>query len=306
MRLSLPPSLEVGAAAAGAGVVLANKISEGIMKLLIISGTPKTDGVTYSFVETAEKMAKQLGAEAEVLRLSGLKLSKCKMCDDGWGVCFKDHYCIFGEKDGFNELLKKVDAADAYIYITPVYWGEVSEEMKIFIDKLRRCEATKQWDSRDEQVSFHKGKPSIAVAVAGGGGGGIISAFADFERAISQMSGDEWPRESSGMFDWIAVNRWNQTYKREALSAAIKAMVNHKRHPKIVDVSTRDDYELLLVFDNGEKRIFDVKPYLGRKPHSELKDLELFKQAKVSGFKIEWRPRLDIDTYAMYEESKAL
>ena len=276
------------------------------MKLLIISGTPKTDGLTYSFVETAEKAAEELGVDVEVLRLSGLNLSKCRMCDDGWGVCFSEHYCIFGEKDGFSELQKKVHAADAYVYITPVYWGEVSEETKIFLDKLRRCEATKQWDSREEQVSLHRGKPSIVVAAAGGGGGGIISTFADYERAIQQMGGDEWPRESSGIFDWIAVNRWNQVYKREALRAAIKAMVNHKRHPKIVDVSTRDDYELLLIFDNGEKRVFDVKPYLGAKPHSELKDPELFKQAKVSGFKIEWRPRLDIDTYSMYEESTAL
>lgn len=197
------------------------------MKLLIISGTPKTDGVTYSFVKVAEDTIAELGMEAEVIRLAGMNLTKCKMCGDGWGICFKEHYCVFGKNDGFSELQEKVKEADAYIYITPVYWGEISEELKIFVDKMRRCEATKQWDDRKEEVSFFAGKPSLLVAVAGGGGGGIVSCFADLERAIAQWSGDSWPREKAGIFDFVAVNRWNQEYKRETLKAAIKEMVKY-------------------------------------------------------------------------------
>jgi len=194
-------------------------------KILIISGTPKTDGVTFSFVKAAEEQVSKLGHKAQVVRLAGLGLTKCAMCNDGWGICFKEHKCVFGDKDGFNELQLAVRDADAYIYITPVYWGEISEEMKLFIDKLRRCQATKQWDEREDEVSFLKGKPSILVAVAGGGGGGIITAFEDLERAITQCGGNERPREKAGVFDYIAVNRWNQELKREALKASIGEMV---------------------------------------------------------------------------------
>jgi multimeric flavodoxin WrbA len=193
------------------------------MNILIISGTPKTDGITHSFVQAAEETITALGHEAETLPLSRLPLAKCQMCDDGWGICFKSHRCL--HDDPFNAAQEKVQHADAYIYITPVYWGEVSEDMKIFLDKLRRCQATKQWDDREEEVSFLKGKPSILVTNAGGGGGGILTALADIERAIAQMSGDQWPREKGGIFDYIAVNRWNQDYKREAFKAAIRAMV---------------------------------------------------------------------------------
>jgi len=195
------------------------------MKILIISGTPKKDGITFSFVKAAEEASLNAGAGAEVIRLSGMNLAKCKMCEDGWGICFKEHICKFGDSDGFNELQNKVRDADAYIYITPVYWGEISEEMKIYFDKLRRCQATKQWDDKDEEGSALAGKPSIMVAVAGGGGGGIVTTFADIERAVSQMGGDSWPRETAGVFDYIAVNRWNQDYKRDAFASAIKAMV---------------------------------------------------------------------------------
>ena len=205
------------------------------MKLLIISGTPKTDGITYSFVTAAEEAAKDLGIESDVIRLHGKDgqggedLNKCKMCYEGWGVCFKEHYCAFGEKDGFTALQKKMKEADAYVYITPVYWGEISEEMKIFIDKLRRCEATKQWDVRESEVSILKGKPSIIVANAGGGGGGTITAFMDIKRALVHMGGDAQPRETVGIFDMIAVNRWNQEYKRTTLKAAIAEMVAYHR-----------------------------------------------------------------------------
>ncbi|MDR2599429.1 MAG: NAD(P)H-dependent oxidoreductase [Oscillospiraceae bacterium] len=274
------------------------------MKLLIISGTPKTDGITYSFVKTAEETAKTLGIEAETITLSSMNLNKCKMCDDGWGMCFYEHYCIFGEKDGFTKLQQKVKEADAYIYLTPVYWGEMSEELKLFMDKLRRCEATKQWDSRVEEVSFHKGKPSIFVAVAGGGGGGCGATFVHLERAIGPMGGDEWPKEHAGIFDCISVNRWNQRYKREALKAAITTMYDFFKRPRAVSVEALPDYKLLITYDNGEKQTFDVTPYLEMKSHNVLKDITLFNKAKVSGTKIEWRPLLDIDIVDIYPHSK--
>ena len=265
------------------------------MKLLIISGTPKTEGITYSFVKAAEETAGKLGLEAEVVVLSNINLNKCKMCEDGWGICFFEHRCIFGDKDGFNTLQEKMKNADAFVYLTPVYWGEVSEEMKIFIDKLRRCQATKQWDKRESEVSFIKGKPSIIVAVAGGGGGGITSTFAQMESAIGHMSGDNWPRENAGVFDLIGVNRWNQEYKREALKAAITTLFNYLKGSKPVSVEPQPDYKLLVTYENGKKKVFDVKPYIDKKPFDELKNPDLFYKAAISAYKIEWRPLLDID-----------
>jgi len=265
------------------------------MKLLIVSGTPKTYGLTYSFVEKAEETAKELGIEAETIHLSGMNLMKCKMCDGGWGVCFYEHYCIFGDKDGFNELQKKVQNADAFIYVTPVYWGEMSEELKLFMDKLRRCQATKQWDSREEEISYLKDKPSIVVAAAGGGGGGCPSAFLHMERAIGAAGGDNWPKEHAGLFDFIAVNRWNKEYKKTALKEAIATMLNFWQRPRAVDVKTQPDYKLVVTFEDNKERILDFKPYLKTKHYEVLKDTSLFNKAGISGTKIEWRPLLDID-----------
>ena len=197
------------------------------MKILVINGTPKTDGITFSFVTAAIDTAKEVGAECEELRLSAQNLEKCKMCNDGWGICFSQHKCVNGDKDGFNDMQKKVQEADAYVYISPVYWGEVSEDMKIYLDKLRRCQATKRWDEKEAEVSFLTGKPSIFVVNAGGSGGGILTALADLERAAQHMSGNVWDRERPVLFDYIAVNRWNKEYKLQALKSAVKELVRH-------------------------------------------------------------------------------
>ncbi|MCL1863190.1 MAG: flavodoxin family protein [Defluviitaleaceae bacterium] len=194
------------------------------MKLIIISGTPRIEGLTFEFVEMARNTGESLGFDTEVITLFDKKLEKCKMCGDGWGICFHDHYCAFGEKDDFGDLQKKMAGGDAYIYVTPVYWGEVSEDMKCFLDKLRRCEASNAWDKKEGAKSALSGKPSIVVANAGGGGGGIINTFNQLERAISHMAGDGQPRETVGIFDWIAVNRWNKDYKLIALKFAVTEM----------------------------------------------------------------------------------
>ena len=199
------------------------------MKILIISGTPKTNGLTYSFVEAAEKTAKEENVEYETLHLAQINLQKCKMCGDGWGICFNEHVCDVGEDDGFNNILKKVKEANAFVYITPVYWGEISEDFKIFIDRLRRCQASKKWDEREDEVSYLKGKPSILVGVAGGSGFGLLSALMDFERAISHMSGNEQPREHVGIFDYAMINRWNSEYKRVAFEYSLRKLIEFNR-----------------------------------------------------------------------------
>ena len=148
------------------------------------------------------------------------------MCYDGWGICFKQHICVHGKNDDFNEMQEKIKNADAYIYVTPVYWGEISEDLKLFWDRLRRCETSKAWNGRDDDNSFHMGKPSIIIAAAGGGCGGILNTLVMMERYIDQLNQHSGFKEgTAGVFDYIAVNRWNAEYKLVALRSAIEQMV---------------------------------------------------------------------------------
>jgi hypothetical protein len=71
----------------------------------------------------------------------------------------------------------------------------------------------------------------------------------------------------------------------------------------IKDVIPQDNYLLLLTFENGEKRQFDMKPYLDTGIFQELKNLKLFKTVKTSFDSIEWDNEADFDPEILYQKS---
>ncbi|WP_297420958.1 flavodoxin family protein [Clostridium sp.] len=181
------------------------------MKVIILSGTPKNEGLCHSCITAAVAGAEKAGAGYEVIKLNDYKLDRCKMCGDGWGICRERNICAFGE-DGFTEIQKKIADADAIILDTPVYWGEMTEVMKTFFDRFRRCEALKG------QSGAMAGKSVLLIASPGGSGNGMISCLEQMERLCRHLQGN--------IFDFIGVNRWNKDYKMEAITEAVAAMAS--------------------------------------------------------------------------------
>ncbi len=68
-------------------------------------------------------------------------------------------------------------------------------------------------------------------------------------------------------------------------------------------VEPQNNYFLLLTFENGEQRQFDVKPYLDFGIFQELKDLKLFKTVRTSFDSIEWDNEADLDPELLYNKS---
>ena len=71
----------------------------------------------------------------------------------------------------------------------------------------------------------------------------------------------------------------------------------------IKEVSPLDNYLLLLTFINGEKRQFDMKPYLDIGIFKELKDQRLFRTVKTNFDSIEWDNEADFDPEILYQNS---
>lgn len=74
--------------------------------------------------------------------------------------------------------------------------------------------------------------------------------------------------------------------------------------PRAIDVKPLANYELLIKFDNGEEKTFDVKPYMDHKLFEELKNKALFKTVKIGGLSIEWVNGADICPDELYNNSK--
>ena len=73
--------------------------------------------------------------------------------------------------------------------------------------------------------------------------------------------------------------------------------------PEAIKVIPNDDYTLTITFDNGEIRIFDIKPYLDKGIFTELKNMEYFKKVKVDDMTISWNNKQDICPDILYEDS---
>jgi len=73
--------------------------------------------------------------------------------------------------------------------------------------------------------------------------------------------------------------------------------------PKIIDVSPLAEYKVLVAFDTGERKIFDVTPYINGDWFGKLKDSEFFKTVRVSGNTIEWAGGQDIAPHELYDYS---
>jgi multimeric flavodoxin WrbA len=186
------------------------------MKVLVLSSSPNTDGLTAACAHAAIEGAQKEGAQATEIRINDAGIGLCKACGNGWGTCRDEHRCKV--EDGFQKVHRDIVESNALVLVTPVYWGEMSESAKALTDRLRRCEATAG------EMSRLKGKPVVAVAAAGDSGNGAVSCMGSMERLIQHVGAQR--------FDMISVNRWNRAYKLRAITECVAAMA--RRHGDVI------------------------------------------------------------------------
>ena len=105
------------------------------MRVMAFNGSPRKTWNTATLLEQALKGAASQGAESELIHLYDLKFKGCISCfkcktrgGKSYGKC--------AVKDNLTPVLKKVEAADAIILGSPIYFGTVSGEMHSFMERL--------------------------------------------------------------------------------------------------------------------------------------------------------------------------
>jgi hypothetical protein len=58
--------------------------------------------------------------------------------------------------------------------------------------------------------------------------------------------------------------------------------------PKIIKVKALPDYKLFLEYETGEKKIFDVTPYIEGDWFGKLRDIKIFNNVRIAGLSVEW------------------
>ncbi len=99
------------------------------MKVLGIVGSPRKGGNTEIMVEEALAAAREAGAETEIVLVADKKIAGCDACR----TCFETDKCKI--KDDMQPLYEQMEAANAIILGTPVYFHNVSAQIKAIMDR---------------------------------------------------------------------------------------------------------------------------------------------------------------------------
>ena len=102
------------------------------MKAIAFNGSAKKDGNTAKMINFVFNELNKEGIETELIQLAGTNIHGCRACMG----CFKnkDKKCICIDDD-VNKYIKKMIEADAIILGTPVYFANMSTELKALIDR---------------------------------------------------------------------------------------------------------------------------------------------------------------------------
>jgi hypothetical protein len=78
------------------------------------------------------------------------------------------------------------------------------------------------------------------------------------------------------------------------------------KYPKVKSVLAIDNHNLIVEFDNNEKKRYDVAPLLNKEMFSPLKNPALFKAVKVEkgGYAVSWNSEIDISEYELWKHGK--
>jgi len=153
------------------------------MKVVGINGSARKDGNTAILINTIFEELQKEGIETKLIQLAGTGLHGCLGCRKCAEM--KNKTCII--KDELNGYIKELIDADGIILGSPVYFADITSEMKAFIDRVGYVAR-----ANDEFL-----KRKVGAALTAVRRGGMVHAFDSMNHffQISQMyiaSGNYW------------------------------------------------------------------------------------------------------------------
>ncbi len=147
--------------------------------ILGINGSPRKHGNAFKLLSLALKAAEAEGAKTEVVHLYDYEIKPCIGClSDELRKC--KYPCVI-EDDDMGTLYEKVLKADGMIIASPVYWFNVSGQLKNFIDRLTVFENMIFIDGK----CWVEGK--VVGVIAAGADSGQIQLIANLFATLNSM-----------------------------------------------------------------------------------------------------------------------
>ena len=99
------------------------------MKVILVNGSPKKNGCTYTALTEVAGALEKNGIETEIFHVGNKPLAGCMGC----GACLKTGKCFMD--DTVNEFVEKAKEADGFVFGSPVHYAAASGAITSFLDR---------------------------------------------------------------------------------------------------------------------------------------------------------------------------
>lgn len=128
------------------------------MKVLLINGSPKANGCTYTALTEVAKELENNRIETEIFHVGSKPIRGCMACG---GCSNTDGLCVFDD-DSVNIALKKAKDADGFIFGSPVHYASASGQITSFLDRFFYAGNVFQYKPGAAIVSCRRGGSTAA------------------------------------------------------------------------------------------------------------------------------------------------
>lgn len=135
------------------------------MKVLMLNGSPRANGNTYTALAEMKKIFDAEGIETEILQVGNMDIRGCTAC----GKCERSKGCVFD--DIVNVVAEKLEASDGLVLGSPVYYASANPTLVALLDRL--------FYSSGKNYTMKVGASVLAARR-----GGITAAFDELNKFI--------------------------------------------------------------------------------------------------------------------------
>ena len=152
------------------------------MKVLLVNGSPKKKGCTYTALMEIADTLEENNIKSEIFHIGKKPQQGCTGCNK----CFKAGSCVLAG-DTYTELTQKMEAADGIVIGSPVYYAGPTGTLCALLDRVFYSSGGK-----------FKHKPAAAIVVCRRGG-----ASSAFDRLNKYFTISEMPVVSSQYWNCV-------------------------------------------------------------------------------------------------------
>ena len=131
-------------------------------RVVCVLGSPRSNGNSETIAKKLLETMESLGAQTRTFVLNDLDIKGCQAC---MGCKTGADGCVV--EDDISDVLKAVREADVLVMTSPIYFGQVTGQLKCFIDRMYSFFTPQYMTDPNHRSRLAPGKKCVLITTQG-------------------------------------------------------------------------------------------------------------------------------------------